>query len=279
VEVLKMDIPNVELNNGLKIPAIGFGTWDLFDSENTIDVIKNALNCGYRVIDTAKAYRNESSVGKALKESRLPREDIFLTTKLWGTAEGYSDTIEEFNGSLERLEIEYVDLYLIHSPNVGNRKECWRALEELYKRGKVKSIGVSNYSVDHLNEIIQNFDIMPAVNQIEFHPYVYKNMKPIMDFCNDNMIIVEAYSPLARGRFNSEHVISEIAKKNNKTGAQVMLRWAIQHGAVPIPKTASIDRMKKNLSIFDFELSNAEMNTINSLSSGEFLVLDPSSIK
>jgi diketogulonate reductase-like aldo/keto reductase len=255
VEVLKMDIPNVELNNGLKIPAIGFGTWDLFDSENTIDVIKNALNCGYRVIDTAKAYRNESSVGKALKESKLPREDIFLTTKLWGTAEGYSDTIEEFNGSLERLEIE------------------------LYKRGKVKSIGVSNYSVDHLNEIIQNFDIMPAVNQIEFHPYVYKNMKPIMDFCNDNMIIVEAYSPLARGRFNSEHVISEIAKKNNKTGAQVMLRWAIQHGAVPIPKTASIDRMKKNLSIFDFELSNAEMNTINSLSSGEFLVLDPSSIK
>jgi diketogulonate reductase-like aldo/keto reductase len=273
-----MDVPEITLNNGDKMPAIGFGTWDLFDGENTLKVIKNALERGYRLIDTAKIYRNENSVGKALQESLVKREEIYLTTKLWGSAEAYEDTLAEFDQSLKRLNLDYVDLYLIHSPNVGNRSECWRALNDLNKSGKARAIGVSNFSVAHLKEIIQSSGAVPAVNQIEFHPYIYKDMVPILDFYKENNIAVQAYSPLARGKFSNEQVISKVAKKHNKTGGQIMLRWAVQHGTVPIPKTATDDRMTENLSIFDFELTEDEMNLINNLSSGEFLVVDPNTI-
>jgi diketogulonate reductase-like aldo/keto reductase len=269
------EIPAIKLNNGISMPSFGFGTWRLQEGEEAQKAVTEALKLGYRLIDTAALYANERSVGEAIKSSGLPRKDIFVTTKLPGSTPGYEETFDEFETSLHELGTDYIDLYLIHSPRVGDRQKVWKALEEIQESGKARAVGVSNYSVRHLEELKSYSDFMPVVNQIEFHPFIYKNMAPILEFCKEHNIVVEAYSPLARGKFDTVTAVAAIAHRHSKTGAQILLRWALQHGTAPIPKSASPARMKENLNIFDFELSAEEMETLNNLSNGDFIVGDP----
>lgn len=249
------------------MPAIGFGTWSLYGSE-AVDAIKSAIQSGYRLIDTAKVYGNEKEVGQAIASSLEPRSEVFVTTKLWTGNQGYDSALKALDESLGRLALEYVDLYLIHSPkpSASLRSDSWRAFQELRAAGKAKAIGVSNYTAGHLRELLGQSPEVPAVNQILFNPFVYKEQKPIIDFCKQHNILVEAYSPLARGDDLNSEVISAIAKKLAKTNAQVLLRWAIQHGTVPIPKSGNPNRIRENISVFDFELLAEDMRSLDSLS-------------
>jgi len=267
---------NLKLNNGLEIPPIGFGTWQILLNRKTKASVLHALAAGYRLIDTAKVYGNEKGVGRAMRESGIAREAIFVTTKLWNGEQGYESAIDAFDVSLTRLGLDYIDLYLIHWPVTGKRTESWRALEDIYNVGRAKAIGVSNYTVRHLQEVLDRGSIVPAVNQIEFHPYLYKEQVPTLDFCKKHKIIVEAYSPLAHAAKMDEPVILDIAKETGKTYAQVMLRWALQHGTVPLPKSSNPRRIKENIEIFDFELSERQMKKINGLSNGMRTCWDPS---
>jgi diketogulonate reductase-like aldo/keto reductase len=272
------EIPIIKLNSGDEMPQFGFGTWRLREGAETTHAVAEALKLGYRLLDTATLYANERSVGAAIRASGIPRNEIFITTKLPGGTPGHDEALKEFEYSLQHLGTEYIDLYLIHSPRVGSRQEVWETLEEISKSGKAKAIGVSNYAVKHLDELLGYSDFIPAVNQIEFHPFIYKNMLPILEFCKKHGIVVEAYSPLARGRFESVTAVAALAQRHAKTGAQILLRWALQHGTVPIPKSATSARMKENLDIFDFELAAQEMETLNSLSNDDFIVGDPAQI-
>jgi len=236
--------------------------------------VLSGLQAGYRLIDTAKVYGNEPGIGQAVRESGIPRKEIFVTTKLWTNDLGYDSTLRAFDKSLERLGLEYIDLYLIHWPGnePARRRESWQALEEVYKSGRVKAIGVSNYMLGHLEELLGYAKITPAVNQIEFHPFVYDDQAPILEACHEQGIVVEAYSPLGHGRHMREPQVQKIAKAGGKTTAQIMLRWAIQHHAVPIPKTSHLERMRENLDIFDFELSAEDMDVLDALSRGDHIL-------
>jgi methylglyoxal/glyoxal reductase len=265
-------IPEYKLSTGAAIPSIGFGTWRIAEGIDAEEAVSEALKIGYRLIDTAKLYGNETSVGKAIKDSKIPREKIFVTTKLWNNDQGYQSALDAFEVSLERLGLDYIDLYLIHWPGMGARayKESWRALNEIYERGDAKAVGVSNFSVDQLQDLMSDSQLVPAVNQIEFNPFNYDEQADTLGFCKEQAIIVQAYSPLARARQIDHPVIQDIASKIGRTNAQVMLRWAIQHGTVPIPKSVHSERMKENLDVFDFELSDEDINQLNSLSSHRF---------
>lgn len=253
------------MNNGYKIPVLGFGTWQLEPGQETKQAVLTALQMDYRLIDTAKIYGNESSVGEAIKESGVPREDIFVTTKLWNTDHGYEPSMQAFDVSMEQLGLDYLDLYLIHWPAGDARHDAWKALEEIYKSGRAKSIGVSNYSVEQLLEIIDTGGIVPAVNQVEFHPFNYHAQKELLEFCKSNDIIFEAYSPLAQGNHMGHTILQQISSETNKTVAQVMLRWALQQGTIPIPKSANNERIIENSDVFDFELSESQMSAIDNL--------------
>ncbi|MGN0143806.1 MAG: aldo/keto reductase [Clostridium sp.] len=253
------------LSNGVKIPSIGFGTYKSGSNEETAEIVKYALETGYRHIDTASFYGNESGVGKGIKESGIKREDIFLVTKLWNDDHGYDKTIEAFNKSLERLKTDYIDLYLIHWPNKLNA-ETWRAFEHLYRSGKVKSIGVCNFKKEHLEQLESTAEIMPMVNQVEIHPQNIKN--DLLDYCNKNNIQLVAWSPIMRGRIFSNELIIGLSEKYKKTVAQIILRWHIQRGVIPIPKSSNKARIKENLDIFDFEISDEDMKAINLLDEG-----------
>ena len=254
------------LSNGVKMPSIGFGTYKSGSDEETAKIIKYALETGYRQIDTASFYGNEVGIGNGIKQSNIKREEIFLVTKLWNDDHGYKKTIEAFNKSLERLQVEYIDLYLIHWPNKLNA-ETWRAFEDLYKEGKVKAIGVCNFKIGHLEELKKTAEIMPMVNQVELHPQSSKEY--LLDYCNDNNIQLVAWSPIMRGRIFSNELIIGLSEKYKKTIAQIVLRWNIQRGIIPIPKSSNEGRIKENLDIFDFELSADDMNAINSLNEGD----------
>jgi diketogulonate reductase-like aldo/keto reductase len=268
------DIPFVELNTGVKMSAIGFGTWQAEDGDEAKNSVAEALKAGYRLIDTAKIYGNEKSVGQAIKESGVHRDEIFVTTKLWNSDQGYDSALAAFDKSLQDLGLEYVDLYLIHWPTPGREKylDSWRALEKVHKEGRAKAVGISNFSVENMQDVLDNSDTVPAVNQIEFHPFIYEQQKPILEFAKQEGIAIEAYSPLSRGKNMDNPVISEIAKKHSKTNAQVMLRWAIQHQTVPLPKSTHAERIKQNLQVFDFELSNEDIERINGLSNGRSVI-------
>lgn len=256
-----------KLNNRRKMPAIGFGTWNITGKE-CVEATSEALRAGYRLIDTAKIYGNEAEVGEAIAKSSVPRKEIFLTTKLWPSDFGYDNALRAFDESLTRLGLDYIDLYLIHWPrdNPQARQESWRALEKLAKQGKAKSIGVSNYSVDHLEETLRSANIPPAVNQIEFHPYIYEEQRPILEYCQEHKIMVEAYSPLSQGHGLDSITVRDIAERHDATPAQVVLRWAIQHGTVPIPKSAHVNRIRENFQVFDFELTQSDMKMLDDLS-------------
>ncbi|MBI2285747.1 aldo/keto reductase [Candidatus Saccharibacteria bacterium] len=248
------------------MPGFGFGTWNLTGNE-CVEVTGEALRVGYRLIDTAKIYGNEVEVGEAIRKSSVPREEIFVTTKLWPNDFGYEDALRAFDESLERLGLEYIDLYLIHWPRSDKQKrqDSWRALCEIYKQGRAKSIGVSNYAVEHLKEALTS-DAPPAVNQIEFHPYIYEEQRPILEFCKKHGIIVEAYSPLSQGHGLNSITVRDISERTGRTPAQVVLRWAIQHDTIPIPKSAHPERIKENIQVFDFELSADDMKMLDNLS-------------
>ncbi len=254
------------LSNGVKMPSIGFGTYKSGSDEETAKIIKYALKIGYRQIDTASFYGNEVGIGNGIKESGINREDIFLVTKLWNDDHGYDKTIEAFNKSLERLQVDYIDLYLIHWPNKLN-SETWKAFEHLYKTGKVKSIGVCNFKIGHLEELKKTAEIMPMVNQVEIHPQSSKN--DMLRYCEENNIQLVAWSPIMRGKLFSNELILGLAEKYKKTIAQIILRWHVQRGIIPIPKSSNEGRIKENLSIFDFELSNDDMSIIDSVNEGD----------
>ena len=251
----------------IRLPLIGFGTWEM-SGQVCVDAVTEALKAGYRLIDTAKIYGNEAEVGKAISQNRLPREEIIVTTKLWPSDFGFDNTHRAFDESLERLGLDYIDLYLIHWPREDKpaRHESWRAMVELKKQGLTKAIGVSNFGVNHLKDLLKASSVPPAFNQIEFHPYIYKDQKPTLEFCKDNKIAVEAYSPLSRGHGVDSITAMDVAQRNGCTPAQAVLRWAIQHGTVPIPKSAHATRIKENFDLFDFELSVEDMKSLDGIS-------------
>jgi len=259
----------VTLNNGLVMPQLGYGVFKVPEQE-VYEAVREALRVGYRSIDTAMIYENEAGVGRALKDSGIPREDIFLTTKVWNKDQGYEQTLAAFETSLQKLGVDYVDLYLIHwpMPDEDLYMDTWRALEQLYQDGKTKAIGVSNFHIPHLQRILDEGTVVPTVNQIELHPFL--SQEAIREFCQKNGIVVEAWSPLMKGRDAlTDPVITDIAARHGKTPAQVVLRWHLQHDIIAIPKSVTPNRIQENLDIFDFALSSDEMRQIDQLNRNE----------
>ncbi|WP_066250809.1 aldo/keto reductase [Neobacillus drentensis] len=251
------------LSNGVKMPWMGLGVFKVTEGEEVIQSVKAAIKNGYISIDTAAIYGNEEGVGQAIKESGVPREDLFITTKLWNSEQGYESTLAAFETSMNKLGLDYLDLYLIHWPGKDKYKETWKAFEKLYKDGRVRAIGVSNFLVHHLEDLLSSAEIKPMVNQVEFHPHL--TQKELLAFCKNEGIQLEAWSPLKQGQLLSEPVLEDLAHKYNKSVAQVILRWDLQHGVVTIPKSIKEHRIIENANIFDFELSAEDMEKIDGL--------------
>ena len=261
------------LNNGAEIPFIGFGTYNLH-GKNAHKAVETALKAGYRLIDTAESYYNEKEVGEAINNSAIPRNEIFITTKLANENHGYDKTLKAFDNSLKNLGQEYVDLYLIHWPSGSQRDETWKAFEFLLGNGSCKSIGVSNYTVRHLNDLFQNSSTLPAVNQVEFNPYIYQ--KEILNFCREKNIQLEGYTPLTRTKKFTGNDLNNLSNKYGKSSAQILIRWSIQHNVITIPKSSHEDRIKENIDVFDFEISDDDMERLDSLNENFRLSPDPS---
>lgn len=259
----------------MKIPALGLGTWKLREGSEAENAVKWALEQGYRLIDTAATYANEKSVGKAIRESEVPRKQIFVTTKLWN--DDHARVQEAFDESLRKLGLDYVDLYLIHWPVENKRNESWKKLEKILESGKARAIGVSNFTVYHLEDLSDEGEsIVPAVNQVEFSPFLYQ--KGLLEYCRKKRIELEAYSPLARTHKFDNPVLKEVAHAHSKSVAQVMIRWALQHGLIVIPKSSHKQRIKENFDVFDFSLSQEEMSKLDALNENYRTCWDPSSI-
>jgi len=257
----------------VKMPYFGFGTYKVKEGEEVYNAVRTALETGYRLIDTAALYENEEGVGRAIRDSGIPREEIFVTTKVWNSDQGYDSTLRAFETSLKKLDIGYIDLYLIHWAVKGKYLDTWKALVELYKEGRVRAIGVSNFQIHHLQDIMDHFDEIPTVNQVELHPYL--TQEELREFCAKHNIKVEAWSPLGRGRLLDLPELKRIAEKYGKTPAQVVLRWHVQNDIIVIPKSVHPERIKENADIFDFELSDEDMAAINRLNRNERFGKDP----
>lgn len=267
----------IKLNNGIEMPVLGFGTYMLREEKTVKEAVTAALEAGYRLIDTAQMYENEVYVGEAIRESGIPREEIFITTKLDNDKHGFDKAKRAFNESMDRLKLGYADLFLIHWPVAGLRIESWKALEDIYMQKAARVIGVSNYTIRHLNELFANSEIKPAVNQVEFNPFNYH--EKLLSFCNQEGIKVEAYTPLSRGNKFKHKTIKELSNKYSRTPAQIMLRWAIQHKVIPIPKSSHKNRIEENAGIFDFNIEDEDMDKLNSLNENYRLAMDPHDIK
>jgi diketogulonate reductase-like aldo/keto reductase len=252
----------VKLNNGVEMPIFGLGTWRTREGKETQEAILQALKVGYRLIDTASMYGNEKDVGEALRKSGLAREEVFITTKLWNSDHGYDKALAAFEESLKRIGLNYVDLYLIHWPVEGLRNETWRALEKILEEGKCRAAGVSNYMTWHLEELLSQSSTIPAINQVEFHPYLY--LKDLMDFCHSHGIQLESYSPLTKGKKLDDPKLVDIASKYSKTPAQILIRWVLQKGVVVIPKSSHKERIEENAAVFDFTISPKDMQALDS---------------
>jgi methylglyoxal/glyoxal reductase len=261
------------LHNGVKMPWFGLGVFKVKEGSEVVESVKAAIKNGYKSIDTAAVYKNEEGVGQALKEAGVPREELFITTKVWNSDQGYESTLQAFQTSLEKLELDYLDLYLIHWPVAGKYKDTWKALEKLYKDGRVRAIGVSNFHVHHLKDLLVDAEIKPMVNQVEYHPHLAQT--ELLEFCKAEGIQMEAWSPLKQGELLSEPTIIEIAEKHKKSSAQVILRWDLQNEVVTIPKSIKEHRLIENADIFDFELSAEDMDRLNSLNKNERVGPDP----
>jgi len=269
-------VPVRTLNNGIAMPQLGLGVWQANDEEAEQAVIW-ALQTGYRLIDTAAAYGNEAGVGRAIASSGIPREDIFVTTKLWNADQGYDETLHAFDTSMEKLGLDYLDLYLIHwpMPAVNKYKDTWRAFEKLYADKRIRAIGVSNFQPDHLQGLLADSQVVPAVNQIELHPYLQQGETVAACIAQD--IQIESWSPLGgpRGNVLDDPVVAELGTKYSKSAAQIIIRWHIQSGFVVIPKSVHQERIQENIDVFDFELSDDDMQAIAALNRNLRMGPDP----
>jgi diketogulonate reductase-like aldo/keto reductase len=261
------------LNTGARIPQVGLGVWQSARGESTLSAVGAALRLGYGHVDTARIYGNEAEVGEAVRSSGLPRGEIFVTTKLWNADQGFDPALRAFDASLERLGLEYVDLYLIHWPVAGQRLHSWRALERIFGEGRARAIGVSNFLVPHLEELLAHAKVVPAVDQIEVHPFLQH--RDTRAFCGSHGIVVEAYSPLTHGERLRDATVTKVAKRVGRSNAQVLLRWGIQHGMVVLPKSVKEARIAENLAVFDFELDAEAMATLDALEEGASTGWDP----
>ena len=286
-EIVSPDqVPAFRLNNGVMMPAVGLGVSPtlmnrrrfsrLRRSPSARDWVRQALEVGYRLIDTARVYRNEADVGLALAQSGVPRSDVFITTKLWTVDLGYKQVLSAFERSLEQLKTDHLDLYLIHWPDSSKRHESWRALEELARDGRCRAIGVSNFTIRHLQELLASSDTVPAVNQVEFSPYLYQ--RELLEFCRERGIQVQAHSPLTRGVRLQDPRLTAHAQKHGKTTAQLLVRWLFQHEVAAIPHSRRRTRMAQNLDIFDFALSPDEMAALDALHEDLRVTRDPSDV-
>lgn len=264
------------LNNGVEMPVFGLGTYQSGSSRETQAIVAYALEIGYRHIDTARFYGNERDIGKAIKNSGIPREEIFVTTKLWNSDHGYNRALKAFEESLTDLGFDYVDLYLIHWPVQDLRNESWRALEKLQVEGKCRAIGVSNYTIGHLKELLDISPVMPAVNQVEFSPFLYQ--KDLLEFCRFNNIQFESYSPLTKGHKLDDIRLSAIARKYTKSPAQILVRWTLQKEVVVIPKSSRKERIRENADVFDFVISPEDMDRLDALHKNLRVSWDPTKI-
>ncbi|KHF40394.1 glyoxal reductase [Halalkalibacter okhensis] len=263
----------VTLHNGVEMPWFGLGVFKVEDGQEVVDSVLAAIKAGYRSIDTAAIYGNEEGVGKAIKESGVERSDLFITSKVWNADQGYESTLKAFDTSLNKLGLDYLDLYLIHWPKAGTYKDTWKALEMLYKEGRVKAIGVSNFHIHHLKDLLQDAEIKPMVNQVEYHPHLAQ--LELRAFCKEQEIQLEAWSPLKQGELLTDDTITSIAAKYEKSPAQVILRWDLQNEVITIPKSVKEERIIDNANIFDFSLSEEDMQAINQLNKDERVGPDP----
>ncbi|OKP93253.1 glyoxal reductase [Paenibacillus sp. P3E] len=267
----------IRLHSGVNMPWLGLGVFQVEEGAELVQAVKSAIAHGYRSVDTAAVYQNERGVGQAiaeaLAENKLVREDLFITSKVWNADLGYEATLAAYEASLEKLGLDYLDLYLIHWPVKDKYKEAWRALETLYKTGRVKAIGVSNFQIHHLEDILKDAEIKPMVNQVELHPYL--SQQALRSFCKEQGIQIEAWSPLMQGQLLDQPVLAEIAAAHGKSVAQVILRWDLQHGIVTIPKSIKAHRITENASVFDFELSTGDMDRIDQLNRDQRVGPDP----
>lgn len=263
----------VKLNNGVEIPWFGLGVWQVEEGEDATTSVNAAIEAGYVLIDTAAAYKNEESVGKAIRESGIPRDQLFVTSKLWNADQGYESTLAAFDATMDKLGLDVLDLYLIHWPVKGKYKDSWRAMEKLYKDGRIRAIGVSNFQPHHLDDLLADAEVVPAVNQVEFHPLLTQN--ELLDYCTQKGIQVEAWSPLARGKLFDNDVVKTIADKYGKSPAQVLLRWVLDKGVVVLTRSVKPERIADNANIFDFQLTTDEIDQLSALNKNERTGPDP----
>ncbi|MES2520753.1 MAG: aldo/keto reductase [Bacteroidota bacterium] len=261
-----------KLNNGVKMPLLGLGVYDMYNREAE-QAVEWALQIGYQLIDTASMYENEVEIGNGIRRSGVDRKDIFLTTKVNNSEQGYDNTLKAFDESLKKLNCEYIDLYLVHWPLKETRKETWQALEYLYSSGQVRAIGVANYLQPFLDELDTYKTIIPTVNQVEFSPFLFQN--DLFQHCRNNQIQLQAYTPLVRGQRLGDARLMALAEKYHKTPAQIILRWAIQHGISTVPKSSNLARLQENFQIFDFEISQDNMTEIDGFNEDLRVVEDP----
>ena len=260
-----------KLNSGIEIPSIGFGTWQTPDGTTAINAVKTAIEAGYKHIDTAAIYKNEESVGKGIKESKIARNELFVTSKLWNSERGYEKTMRALDKSLNDLQLDYLDMYLIHWPAIEKQfkdwkninSETWRAMEDLYKQGKIKTIGVSNFLTHHLESLLETAKVTPAINQIEYHPGFMQH--DVVALCRKNNITVEAWSPLGTGKMLNNETLIAIAEKYKVSVAQLCIRWVLQNDVLPLPKSVTPHRIKENIQIDHFEIAVEDMQTINQM--------------
>lgn len=263
---------SVLLANGVEMPRLGLGVYKV-QQQQAMQPVKWAIAAGYRSIDTAAFYNNETAVGQAIKESGVAKEELFITTKVWNSNQGYAATLAAFDRSLNNLQLDSIDLYLIHWPVKELFKETWRALETLYQNKQVRAIGVCNFQPHHLDELLTDANVVPMVNQVELHPYL--TQQPLRNYCTQHKIVVEAWSPLGRGKLLNDPLLTKLGQKYSKSPAQIILRWDLQLGIVTIPKSIKQSRIIENASLYDFELSAAEMAMINNLNRDERTGSDP----
>jgi len=258
------------LNNGVEMPYLGLGVYDCRDGREVIDAVTWALEAGYRHIDTAALYGNERGVGKAVRAFGIPREEVFVVSKVWNDDQGYEKTLRAFDVSMEKLNLDYLDLYLIHWPVGGKYQDTWKAMEKLYGEGRIRAIGISNFLERHIEELLKTAEIVPMVNQMEFHPYIVQ--QPLLDYCHAKGIQYEGWSPFMRGKIFKIELFRILAEKYKKSIAQVVLRWNLQKGVVVIPKSVREDRIKANADIFDFQISPEDMASIDRLDRNQVVV-------
>jgi|APTNR8051073442_1049403.scaffolds.fasta_scaffold30642_1 diketogulonate reductase-like aldo/keto reductase len=269
-------IPEIKLNSGTSIPQVGFGLWKVQDEDECKTSIENAIESGYRHFDSAQIYGNEKFLGEVLDASDISRDEVFITTKLWNENQADEVSLSSFEKSLENLKTDYVDLFLIHFPVSETRELAWKTLEKIFESGKAKAVGVSNYTISHLEKLLANCEIVPAVNQVELH--VFLQQRELREYCDEKGIIIEAYSPLAHGNGLDNAELIDIGDQYEKSSAQVMLRWCVQNNLVVLPKSVTKERISSNIDIYDFELSASDLDRIEKLEKNFRTCWDPTDV-